>query len=100
MIPHLRASCSHCIGRRKYDISDRSTGDLAPLYVAVIPSAIKLTYPGKMGELIVATRWDRNTTLPQVIEEYIDPGLTLLQCDLHNATYDVRYNFSAGLQTV
>ena len=85
---------------KKYDISDRGTGDMAPLYVAVIPSAVKLTYPGKMGELIVATRWDRNTTLPQVIEEYIDPGLTILQCDLHNATYDVGYNFSAGLQTV
>lgn len=73
---------------------------MAPLYVAVIPSAIKLTYPGKNGDLIAATRWDKDTTLPQVIEEYIDPGLTLLQCDLHNATYGVKYNFSAGLQTV
>jgi hypothetical protein len=85
---------------KKYDVSDRGTGDTAPLYVAVIPSAITLTYSGKMGELIVATRWDRDTTLSQVIEEYIDPGLTLLQCDLHNATYDIRYNFSAGLQTL
>jgi hypothetical protein len=90
----------HRHGSKKYDISDRGTGDMAPLNVAVIPSAITLTYSGKMGELIVATRWDRDTTLPQVIEEYIDPGLTLLQCDLHNATYDIRYNFSAGLQTV
>jgi len=73
---------------------------MASLNVVVMPSAITLTYPGKMGELIVATRWDRDTTLPEVIEEYIDPGLTLLQCDLHNATYDVRYNFSAGLQSV
>jgi hypothetical protein len=83
----------------EYDISDRRTGEMAPLYVAVIPSAITLLYPGKAGEFI-PIRWDRNTTLPQVIEEYIDPGLTLLQCDLHNATYDVKYNFSAGLQTM
>jgi len=90
----------HRLQDKEYDISDRRTGDMAPLYVVVMPSAITLTYPGKMGELIVATRWDRDTTLPEVIEEYIDPGLTLLQCDLHNATYDVRYNFSAGLQNV
>jgi hypothetical protein len=86
-------------GYYEYDISDRRTGEMAPLYVAVIPSAITLLYPGKAGEFI-PVRWDRNTTLPQVIEEYIDPGLTLLQCDLHNATYDVKYNFSAGLQTM
>jgi len=84
----------------EYDISDRSTGDMAPLYVAVIPSAITLLYPEKASEEIKATGWDRKTTLPQVIEEYINPGLTLLQCDLHNATYDVKYNFSAGLQTM
>jgi hypothetical protein len=84
---------------KKYDISYRGTRDTAPLYVAVIPSAIALIYTWKMGEF-VATRWDRNTTLPQVIDEYIDPGLTLLQCDLHNATYDITYNFSAGVQNM
>ena len=73
---------------KKYDISDRGTGDLAPLYVAVIPSAIVLTSPDGMGELMLG-HWDRNTTLPQLIEEYIDPGLTLLRCDLHNVTYDI-----------
>ena len=84
----------HRQNSKMYDISDRSTGDMAPLYVAVIPSVIEL-YHGKNY-----WDWPMNATLHQVVEKYIDPGLTLLQCDLHNATYDVRYNFSAGLQTV
>jgi hypothetical protein len=83
-----------------YDIANRHDGDLFPLYVAIIPSAIILTYPGKIGDLLVATRWHKDTTLPEVIEEYVDPGLLLLQCDLQNATYDVSYNFSAGIQTI
>jgi hypothetical protein len=61
-----------------YDIANRHDGDLFPLFVAIIPSAIILTYPGKIGDLLVATRWHKDTTLPEVIDEYIDPGLLLL----------------------
>jgi hypothetical protein len=97
------ASATHVLPLNRkvdYDIANRHDGDLFPLYVAIIPSAIILTYPGKIGDLLVATRWHKDTTLPEVIDEYIDPGLLLLQCDLQNATYDVSYNFSAGIQTI
>lgn len=80
-------------GSKSYDPSDRGNGDLAPLFVAAIPSANKLLDPGHLGELLVATNWDRNTSLPQVVDKYIDPGLTLVQCDLLNATYNVQYTF-------
>jgi hypothetical protein len=97
------ASATHVLPLNRqvdYDIANRHDGDLFPLYVAITPSAIKLTYPGKDGDLFVATRWHKDITLPEVIDEYTDPGLLLLQRDLQNATYDVKYNFSTGIQTI
>ena len=43
----------HRGGTSSYEPSSRNTGDIALLYVGVIPSAIKLIYPRKLGDLIV-----------------------------------------------
>jgi hypothetical protein len=88
----------------EYEIGIRSTGDMVPLYVGVIPSVNNLTLQVDVGgsnPFMAATlNWNPDASLTQMVEDYIEPGLTLLQCDLHNSTYDLSYNFSAGIQTV
>lgn len=89
-------------GRAKsndFELYSRKTGYSGPLFVSTIPSAMKLSFT-RTRDPLVASTWDPNMTLVEVINEYIDPGLALLQCDLHKAKYHTHYHFSAGLGSV
>jgi hypothetical protein len=83
-----------------FDVLNRIPGDMVPLYVGIFPSALKWYSKPEGSNMSVIDSWDGNTPLSQIVAEYINPDLTLIQCDMYNATYDVVYTLQSGLQTV
>jgi len=105
IIPFVDGAATQNLSQASYNYEQYDLGDSTPLFVALVPGI--LNFNSEQGTIIafdttygsVPQAGDLRS-MADIYNLYVLPNLTILQCNAFNATYDVNFDSTDGIQSV